>query len=413
MISSPISHRRTRAHIEWLLPAVSYVLAIFGVICIAIATYNPDRGTDLSLLNHIINSNSASWQSIFVLVSVVVMFVVINIPLELFKSRAKLIYWGVLALLIFTLLTATAISSVSAWLRVGWGRTIQPCEFAKLSILIMLARTLSMQEKPMSTFKDFMLVCVQFGFPAVVTLAQGETGTVIVMGFMFLIMILFSGVDIRLWWGMMALVALLVAAFFGYALFSGSTDYRITRILSFLDPQKYYNSAGYQILNSQMSIGSGRMEGIGMFVVGSISQLDYVPEDHTDFIFSAIGEAFGFVGCCILLGLYLILLLRMLYLARFTEDRFGQLLIIGVLAMLFLHIFENIAMNVGVMPITGIPLPFVSYGGSNFMTNIVGIALVVNVVKSRSSTTQILFQTRQRTRRRKRKKLLALNNRSK
>ncbi len=413
MISSPISHRRTRAHIEWFLPAVSYVLAVFGVICISIATFNPDRGTDLSLLNYIINSNSASWQAIFVLVSVVVLFVVINIPLELFKSRANLVYWGVLVLLLFTLLTATAISSVSAWLRVGWGRTIQPCEFAKLSILIMLARTLSMQEKPMSTFKDFMLVCVQFGLPAVVTLAQGETGTVIVMGFMFLVMILFSGVDVRLWWGLMAVVVLFVAAFFGYALFSGSTDYRITRILSFLDPEKYYNSAGYQILNSQMSIGSGRMNGIGMFVVGSISQLDYVPEDHTDFIFSAIGEAFGFVGCCVLLGLYLILLLRMLYLARFTEDRFGQLLIIGVMAMLFLHIFENIAMNVGVMPITGIPLPFVSYGGSNFMTNMVGIALVVNVVKSRSSTTQILFQTRQRSRRRKRKKLLASGFRAK
>ena len=139
MISSPISHRRTRAHIEWFLPAVSYVLAVFGVICISIATFNPDRGTDLSLLNYIINSNSASWQAIFVPVSVVVLFVVINIPLELFKSRANLIYWGVLLLLLFTLLTATAISSVSAWLRVGWGRTIQPCEFAKLSILLMLA----------------------------------------------------------------------------------------------------------------------------------------------------------------------------------------------------------------------------------------------------------------------------------
>ena len=412
MITSPISHRRTRAHIEWLLPLVSYALAVFGVVCIAIATYNPDKGTDLSLLNHVINSNSASWQAIFVLVSVVVMFVVINIPLELFKSRANLVYWGVLLLLIFTLLTATAISSVSAWLRVGWGRTIQPCEFAKLSILIMLARTLSLQEKPMGTVKDFFIVCVQFGAPAIVTLAQGETGTVIVMGFMFLVMILFSGADIRIWWALMAAVVLVVAAFFGYAIFSGSTDYRITRILSFLDPQKYYNSAGYQILNSQMSIGSGRMHGIGSFVVGSISQLDYVPEDHTDFIFSAIGEAFGFVGCCVLLGLYLILILRMLYLARFTEDRFGQLLIVGVMAMLFLHIFENIAMNVGVMPITGIPLPFVSYGGSNFMTNIVGIALVVNVVKSRSSTTQIMLQNRQRTRRRKRRKLLPSVSRS-
>ena len=408
MVTSPISHRRTRAHIEWMLPAICYILAVFGVVCIAIATFNPDKGTELSLLNYIINSNSASWQSIFVLASVVVLFVVANIPLELFKSRAKLIYWAVLMLLLFTLLASTAISGVNAWLRVGWGRTIQPCEFAKLSILIMLARTLSLKEKPMASVKDFAVICVQFGVPAVVTLAQGETGTVIVMGFMFIVMILFSGADVRLWWGMMAAVALAVAAFFGYAIFSGSTDYRITRILSFLDPQKYYNSAGYQILNSQMSIGSGQMNGIGMFRVGSISQLDYVPEDHTDFIFSAIGEAFGFVGCCVLLGLYLILIIRLLYLARFTEDRFGQLLIVGVMAMLFLHIFENIAMNIGLMPITGIPLPFVSYGGSNFMTNIVGIALVMNVVKSRSSMTQIVFQGQQRGKRKKRRRLLPI-----
>ena len=391
-----------------MLPAICYILAVFGVVCIAIATFNPDKGTELSLLNYIINSNSASWQSIFVLASVVVLFVVANIPLELFKSRAKLIYWAVLMLLLFTLLASTAISGVNAWLRVGWGRTIQPCEFAKLSILIMLARTLSLKEKPMASVKDFAVICVQFGVPAVVTLAQGETGTVIVMGFMFIVMILFSGADVRLWWGMMAAVALAVAAFFGYAIFSGSTDYRITRILSFLDPQKYYNSAGYQILNSQMSIGSGQMNGIGMFRVGSISQLDYVPEDHTDFIFSAIGEAFGFVGCCVLLGLYLILIIRLLYLARFTEDRFGQLLIVGVMAMLFLHIFENIAMNIGLMPITGIPLPFVSYGGSNFMTNIVGIALVMNVVKSRSSMTQIVFQGQQRGKRKKRRRLLSI-----
>ena len=391
-----------------MLPAICYILAVFGVVCIAIATFNPDKGTELSLLNYIINSNSASWQSIFVLASVVVLFVVANIPLELFKSRAKLIYWAVLMLLLFTLLASTAISGVNAWLRVGWGRTIQPCEFAKLSILIMLARTLSLKEKPMASVKDFAVICVQFGVPAVVTLAQGETGTVIVMGFMFIVMILFSGADVRLWWGMMAAVALAVAAFFGYAIFSGSTDYRITRILSFLDPQKYYNSAGYQILNSQMSIGSGQMNGIGMFRVGSISQLDYVPEDHTDFIFSAIGEAFGFVGCCVLLGLYLILIIRLLYLARFTEDRFGQLLIVGVMAMLFLHIFENIAMNIGLMPITGIPLPFVSYGGSNFMTNIVGIALVMNVVKSRSSMTQIVFQGQQRGKRKKRRRLLPI-----
>ena len=399
-----VSHRRTRAHLDWQLLLVSYMLALFGIINIAIASYDPDKGTNLSLLNYIVNSNSASWQSIFALASLVVVFVVIAIPLDFYKARARLFYYAVLGLLLVTLAAATAVSGINAWLKVGWGRTIQPCEFAKLSILLMLARELSASEKPMGTFREFMRISFLFGIPAVVTLAQGETGTVIVMGFMFMVMIFFSGADIRIFLFLLSAVLVAVGVFFGYALLSQSTDYRVLRILSFLDPQKYYNSAGYQILYSQMAIGSGGLRGIGMFIVGSISQLDFVPEDHTDFVFSSLGEAFGFIGCCAVIVLYMYLLVRMLYLARFTQDRFGQLIIIGVMAMLFLHFFENIAMCVGLMPITGIPLPFISYGGSNFMTNIMGVSLAVNAVKSRTSSTRVVFQEAVRKRKRHRRK---------
>ncbi len=376
--------RRSREHFDWPLLLVTYALALFGIVCIAIATFDPDNGTDLSLLNYVANSSSASWQAIFCLASPVVVAVVMAIPMEIYRARARLIYYSVLALLLVTLAAATAVAGINAWLTVGWGRTIQPCEFAKLSILIMLARTLSAKEKPMGTLKDFVRTCVLLALPASVTLLQGETGTVIVMVVMFMAMIYFAGVDIRIILGFVLAGTLMVGAIFGYAIISNSTDYRITRILSFLDPSKYSSSGGYQILKSQMSIGSGGLNGIGTFVVGSISQLDYVPEDHTDFIFSVIGEAFGFKGCCAVLAAYLFMLLRMLYLARFTTDKFGQLIITGVMAMFFLHVFENVAMTVGLMPITGIPLPFLSYGGSNFMTNIASIALVLNVTKSRS-----------------------------
>lgn len=376
--------RRSREHFDWPLLLVTYALALFGIVCIAIATFDPDNGTDLSLLNYVANSSSASWQAIFCLASPVVVAVVMAIPMEIYRARARLIYYSVLALLLVTLAAATAVAGINAWLTVGWGRTIQPCEFAKLSILIMLARTLSAKEKPMGTLKDFVRTCVLLALPASVTLLQGETGTVIVMVVMFMAMIYFAGVDIRIILGFVLAGTLMVGAIFGYAIISNSTDYRITRILSFLDPSKYSSSGGYQILKSQMSIGSGGLNGIGTFVVGSISQLDYVPEDHTDFIFSVIGEAFGFKGCCAVLAAYLFMLLRMLYLARFATDKFGQLIITGVMAMFFLHVFENVAMTVGLMPITGIPLPFLSYGGSNFMTNIASIALVLNVTKSRS-----------------------------
>ena len=398
-----VSHRRTRAHLDWQLLLVSYTLALFGIINIAIASFDPDKGTNLSLLNYVVNSNSASWQSIFTLASLVVVFVVIAIPMDFYKARARLFYYAVLALLLITLAAATAVSGINAWLKLGWGRTLQPCEFAKLAILLMLARELAASEKPMGTFREFFRISFIFGIPALITLAQGETGTVIVMGFMFLVMIYFSGADIRIVLFLVSIVLVAVATLFGYALLSNSNDYRILRILSFLDPQKYYNSAGYQILYSQMAIGSGQLRGIGMFVVGSISQLDFVPEDHTDFIFASLSEAFGFIGCCIVIGLFVYLLVRMLYLARFTQDRFGQLIIVGVMAMLFFHFFENIGMCIGLMPITGSPLPFISYGGSNFMTNIVGVSLVVNAVKSRTNTTRVVFQEPPRKRKRHRR----------
>jgi rod shape determining protein RodA len=131
--------------------------------------------------------------------------------------------------------------------------------------------------------------------------------------------------------------------------------------------------------------------------------LDFVPEDWTDFVFATVGEAVGFLGCVLIVTLYVLMILRMLYLARYTFDKFGQLIIIGVMAMLFFHVFQNIAMTIGLMPITGIPLPFISYGGSNLLTNVIGVSLVLNVAKNRitvmpnfSATVAIPGKTRKR-----------------
>jgi rod shape determining protein RodA len=137
------------------------------------------------------------------------------------------------------------------------------------------------------------------------------------------------------------------------------------------------------------AIGSGGFSGIGMFVDGSWAQLNYVPADWTDFIYAPIGEAFGFIGCFSILVIYMLIILRLLYLAWYTQDRYGRLIIIGVMGMLLFHVFENIGMTLGLMPITGIPLPFLSYGGSNMTTNMGGIALVLNVTKNRSLSAAI------------------------
>lgn len=381
------SRRRGRAHFDWPIIAIVYLISLFGILCISIAMYNPENGTDLSILGHILSSRSGQMQCAWVLVSIPLLFFIVQFPPERMKALSWLAYITVLLILVITLSLATAVNGIKSWLNTGFGRSIQPCEFAKLSVLLILARELSKSDKPMGTLKDFFRVILLVGIPAGIVLLQGETGSVIVIGAMFLVMTYFARIDMRLWFGMIALMSIFIAGIIGYNIISGSDDYRILRLLAFTDPSKYSESGGYQLLQAQNAIGSGQLTGIGFYRSDSMSTLGYVPESSTDFIFSVVGESFGFIGSCALILAYLILIIRMAVLGRYTTDAYGRLLIYGVMGMLLFHVFENIGMNIGLMPITGIPLPFMSYGGSNYLTNMVGIGIVLSVVKHRSNLT--------------------------
>lgn len=380
--------RRSRAHFDWMLLVAVYLLSFFGVFCISMATYDLDVSAGVPLLNKILNSRSSMWQSIFLLVSPIVIGVIMAIPTGIYRARARLAYLAVLGMLVVTLFAGEVSNGLRGWMRSNiLGRSLQPAEFSKLAVLLLLARHLAQSEKPMGTLRDFINVCLIVGIPSLVVLAQGETGSVIVIVMMFLIMIYFAGVDLRIILGIILVGAIGVGILVAYGLMAETTDYRILRLLAFLDPYKYEQSGGYQILKSRAAIGTGQWTGVGTFVTGSQTTLGFVPESSTDAIWSVVGESFGFIGCSIVLLIYLFIILRMIYLARFTEDMFGRLVIIGVMAMLFFHVFENVAMSIGYMPITGIPLPFLSYGGSNFITNIAGVALVLNVTRGRSAAT--------------------------
>ena len=383
---------RSRARFDWTLLVGVYALAILGILCICMATYDVDISADQPLLNKILNSRSSMWQSIFFLASPLVIGVIMAIPTDFIRARVNLAYYIVLGLLVITLVAGQVSNNLRGWLNTGLGRSIQPCEFAKLSVMLLLAKQLSLKEQPIKNVKDFAKIAFIVGLPAVVVLAQGETGTVIVIGFMFLTMLFFAGVDWKLLVGLLGVLVVGIGLIVAYALMSETTDYRILRLLAFMDPQKYADSGGYQIIKSQNAIGSGQLTGIGTFLPASWTTLGYVPEASTDSVFSVVGESFGFVGCMAVLAVYLYLVMRMLYLARFTNDKFGRLVIVGVMGMLFFHVFQNIAMGIGYMPITGIPLPFLSYGGSNFITNIAGIALVLNITKGRTASSVITIQ---------------------
>lgn len=376
-------NRHSRAHVDTVLIALVFGMSLFGVVAVCVATFSPGGNPDESFLNHIFGSYYATRQCLFLLMAPLVVGVIMAFPYEFLRQRAELFYW-----ISFFLLTVTTIfnraAGVKAWLDILWGYTIQPSEFAKLAMILILAKNLSKQDRPLSDLRSFVRVFLMVIIPGMVILLQGETGSLLVIIFLFAVMMYFSNVSLKTL-GILAAVAILgILAIYGFMLATGSTDYRLARIAGWLNPELYASDDAYQQTMSKMTIGSGGFSGNGMFVNGAISQLNFVPADWTDFIYATIGETWGFVGCVSVLIVYILILLRMLHLAWYTRDKFGRLIICGVMGMLLFHVLENIAMTLGLMPITGIPLPFLSYGGSNMMTNMGGVGLVLNVTRNRS-----------------------------
>lgn len=376
--------RRSRAHFDLPLALMVFGLAAFGVLSVSVATFNTSSQAEDTILNYIVASYYGMRQAIFFLIAPVIVGVITYFPYEFIRRRSTLFYYVACGLLLVALGGQAA--GVKAWIDIIWGYTIQPSEFVKLACIIVTAKYLESEADPMSNMRSVLRLGILMGIPWVLTLAQGEMGSVLVMIFVFGVMMYFGGMRLRIMGGIIAAGVIGLALLYGYMTATGSENYRLIRILSFVNPELVDENAVYQVSNSKIAIGSGGLHGRGMFVQGSFSQLDYVPEDWTDFIFSTIGEAFGFVGCALVILTYLLIIVRMLYLARYTLDRFGQMVIIGVMAMLLFHVFENVGMTTGLMPVTGIPLPFLSYGGSNLVTNMAGIGLVLNVIKNRSVT---------------------------
>lgn len=379
-------NRRAQAHIDIPLILMVASLSLFGVIAVCVATYSTDSTVE-SLLAHIVESSSAMRQCFFLLLAPIILTAIINIPFHMIKRFTRTLYFVGTGLVLITLVTNGA-EGVKAWTDIIWGMTIQPSEFIKLAMILMLAQELSKEDRPLSTLRDFMRIMVMVMIPAVIILASGETGSLIVIIFFFALMLFFSNVNMKLLLTLGAMAVLAVLALYGAMIALNIDDYRIARILAFFNPELSPLDDAYQMRQSQIAIGSGGLNGKGIFVDGSMSQLNYVPADWTDFIYATIGEAWGFVGCFAILLVYFAIILRMLYLARYTRDKYGMLIIIGVMGMLLFHVFENIGMALGLMPITGIPLPFLSYGGSNMTTNMGGVGLVLNVTKNRSLSGQ-------------------------
>ncbi len=370
-----------KAKTDIILIFLVYIISIFGVFAVTVATFNIKSDPDAYLFNQIVSSSYGIRQSIFVILSPIILGVLLAFPYEFIRRNVWIIFFASIGLL-FVALAGESIAGINAFISFLWGFTIQPAEFAKIALVLALALQLEELKDPFTSFKSSMRFLATVGAPAGVTIMQGEMGSAIVMAAIVVVMLFCAGMP---WKRFLVLIFVGVAAMAALVLFWSLVtpdSYRLQRIIALVDPDKASDAAKYQVNNSLIAIGSGGLTGIGPFKQGSVAQLDYVPKDWTDFIFSAIGEAFGFIGSTAVIAIYVLIILRLLFLAKNAQDKFSELIITGIMTMFLIHVFLNVGMTIGLVPVVGIPLPFLSYGGSNMFTNMIGVGLVLNVTKN-------------------------------
>jgi rod shape determining protein RodA len=267
------------------------------------------------------------------------------------------------------------VAGATSWLQIFGLRLFQPSEPAKLLFIVVMASIISEYEGKIEKREDILRIAGFMGLPLVLILLQPDLGTGLVFIMTDLGMLLIGGMKPK--WFLVFLLAGAVLA--GIAVTTPILkQYQKDRLLVFIDPTRDPKGAGYNLAQSKIAIGSGGFAGKGI-AAGTQSNLNFIPERHTDFIFSVLGEQMGFVGALILLGLYLALLMAALSISASSRDLFGALIAAGLIAMWTFQILENVGMTIGVMPITGIPLPFMSFGSSFMVTNLAGVGILLSI----------------------------------
>lgn len=393
------------------LPALA--LMLIGFAAIFSATFS-----------HPTASGNFEKQVIFGLLSIVVFFVVYSIPLSSFRLISLPTYTTALILLLIVVFMGRTISGQKSWLILG-PVGFQPSELAKLGTILMLATFLSKKSTDIESFTDILKALGIGLIPVALVLLEPDLGTSVVFFGLILTMIFWKGISL---FGLFVVLSpgfVAIASLFGLAyliismvliiilliyfkkdlFFSGSifalnlaagffTDYvynafsphQQRRILAFIDPMSDPLGSGYNSIQAKVAVGSGGLWGKG-YLSGNQTQLQYIPEQWTDFIFCVIGEEFGFIGSIIVLFIFLFLLLRILKIASSTKNEFFSLISVGVIAIYFVHFMINVGMVVGLFPVIGIPLPFVSYGGSSLLVNMIMLGIVANIHKNRKNFT--------------------------
>ncbi|RXI98643.1 rod shape-determining protein RodA [Anaerobacillus alkaliphilus] len=328
-------------------------------------------------------------QVVWFIIGSMLMIGAMLIDYDMFKNFTIPLYVIGLVLLIAVHFYGIERNGSQRWISIG-GNLFQPSEFVKIFLVLALAHLLFLitkdyRERSLKEDCIVVLKVMAVGFPPFfLILVQPDLGTALVIASIMATMLLMAGIS----WKIFAFLGALVVSFLStliwlhnnfFELFTSIIKpHQLRRIYGWLDPESDPGDMGYQLLNAMQGIGSGQLYGKG-FTEGVLSKSGAVPEIHTDFIFTVIGEEFGFLGATILIVIYFLLFYRMIIIAFSCNNIFGSYLVAGIIGLLVFQIFQNIGMTIGLMPITGLALPFVSYGGSALLTNMIAIGIVLNV----------------------------------
>ncbi|HTL11465.1 MAG TPA: rod shape-determining protein RodA [Bdellovibrionota bacterium] len=353
----------------------NYNLLIIQILLFGIGMFNLVSATAVQDKAQGLYMTQLMWFGIGSLLSAII---VVFMHYSFFSRTAWITYFGALTLLALTLVMGRSSLGARRWLQLG-PLGMQPSEFMKLALVVALAKYFEDDKKVGGyTLRDLVPPAIIVGIPTGLIMLQPDLGTALILIFVATSMMLFIKIHPRT----LAILAMcaLVAAPVAYRF--GLKPYQRQRLVTFLDPMTDPKGAGYNSIQSMIAVGSGKFWGKG-WKKGTQSRLNFLPEHHTDFIYSVYAEELGFAGSIVLLVLYLILLMNGLSVAYQSNDKFAMILALGISFIFFWHIVVNLGMVMGLLPIVGVPLPFMSYGGSSLLTAMIGTAILMNIANKK------------------------------
>jgi len=364
------AERRPIRHLDPALLLVSFTLSVIGLLSIYSSTRVTLQSLDQDPMLYV------KKQVIALVLGIVLLLCIATIDYRFFKVYAGLTYAASMVTLVLVRIPGIGSSTNGAqrWFQfVGFQLT--PSEFAKIALMLMLGAMLSELRASEPTAPDLLRLCIVAAIPVLLVFVQPDIGTTIVLLAITVGILVVAGTRLRHLLALALTAIVLVALAFQLGVIR---DYQIDRLTGFLDPQNSADTTSYNRKQAEIAIGAGGLFGRG-YLSGVQTNLDFVPEQHTDFIFTVVGEEFGFLGAVFVLALFAILIWRAIRISYLSKDPFGTYVAAGIASMFAIQMFVNVGMVLGIMPITGIPLPLVSYGGSAMMANLIAVGLLLNV----------------------------------